>query len=152
MRRKMKFGGFLMVALVAAVFSFTAQAENATSPCGVYDVQGWEPEGDTSSTPDYTGTTIISQRGKVYAFQGMLDDCSYEGIGWADGGRMSFGYRGSDGDVGMLKGDNRNGVWVFQWVALSQADGKPGKEVWLRRKPVDATPDSSPIEPNEVVK
>ncbi|MDD2236008.1 MAG: hypothetical protein PHP44_06245 [Kiritimatiellae bacterium] len=150
MRRRMKFGWIWMLAALA-VFPFTAQAEDAaSSPCGVYDVQGWEPEGDTSSTPDYTGTTIISRRGEAYVFQGMLDDSSYEGIGWVEGGRLTFGYRGSDGDGGMIKGDNRNGVWVCQWVAMSQADGKPGRELWLRRKPVTALPDSASVDAPEV--
>lgn len=150
MRRKINLGGFLMVVLAAAVFSFMAQAEDLASLCGVYDVQGWEPEGDTSSTPDYTGTTIISGRGKVYAYRGMADGNQYEGIGYAEGDRIYFGWRGSDGDAGILKGDNRNGVWVCQWVAMSQAEGKPGKEIWLRRKPMDAPPDPAPVESPEV--
>ena len=103
--------------------------------CGVYNIQGWEPDGDTCSTPDYIGAIELSKKGGYYVYQGSADNFRYEGIGTTEqGGRvLCFAYRGTDGDVGQTRCENKNGIWVCQWISMNTVDGKPGKEIWKKQ-------------------
>lgn len=129
--------------LLVAGLAIQVTAEEALEPdglCGTYEVQGWEPDGDVSSTPDYVGTTIISRRGVAHVFHGKVDAFHFEGIGFYEGNQVHFAYRGSDGDSGIMRGENKNGVWVCQWVSALDAAGKPGREIWKKKAPVPEVP------------
>lgn len=141
MRRRIGYA-VLAMAVSAMMFSGIVRAEEDTL-CGVYDIQGWEPDGDTCSTPDYIGAIELSKKGDVYLYQGSADNIPYEGIGYAEqGGRvLHFAYRGSDGDTGIIRCENMNGIWVCRWVSMGTADGKPGRELWEKHVlPVEAPP------------
>ena len=125
------FGGWMLALFIAAA----AGAEDTNDLCGKYDIQGWEPNGDTCSTPDYIGTSEFSKKGGVYVYRGAVDQVTFEGIGYAEGKTVYFAYRGTDGDSGILRGKNNNGIWVCEWVSANSADGKPGKEIWKKQRP-----------------
>ena len=127
--------GWLGVLVLAGMTTAGAQVADTDDLCGKYDIQGWEPSGDTCSTPDYVGTSEFSKKGSVYVYRGTVDQFTFEGIGYAEGKSVYFAYRGTDGDSGILRGRNNNGIWVCEWVSANSADGKPGKEIWKKQRP-----------------
>lgn len=130
-KRLFHIGCVMMLFLTGAAMA----AVEKSDLCGVYDIQGWEPDGDTCSTPDYIGAIEIAQKGEVYVYEGSADNIRYEGIGFAEqGGRvLLFSYRGGDGETGITRCENMNGVWVCRWVPMGTPDGKPGREIWKKQ-------------------
>ncbi|MFO7597444.1 MAG: hypothetical protein R6W92_14015 [Desulfocurvibacter africanus] len=126
----------LTVLLCLTTLAFTALAEE-TALTGKYNVQGWEPDSESSQTADYAGQAVISVMGEIYAFEATIDGNVYQGAGLYDPETKTLGFAFQDAS------HKETGLTLFKvtskglegrWVYLDSEGKKVGMEIWKKTK------------------
>lgn len=114
--------------LILASAAIPAAAFDAP-PAGPYLVRG----SDTDGGGKYEGSVILTHKGDVYAFEGVVDGQDYRGSGLYDPQNkvLAFAFQGADqGEQGLtlLRWDGN--VLKGRWTYLDNPDGELGMEEW----------------------
>ena len=114
--------------LVLALATGPAAAFDAP-PAGPYSIAGSDTEGGGG----YEGSVILTFKGNVYAFEGVVDGQDYRGSGLYDQKSrvLALAFQGTDqGEMGLTllrwDGTSLKGNWTY----LDNPDGDLGIEEW----------------------
>lgn len=125
----------LFIALTVVGLSGCRSVEKAKRPMvGTFSIAGWESETKTEK-PDYTGQATITNDGKTFYFEGVVDNEKYKGRGLLDpiSGDISFCYRslGKSNAIGCALFHPTCDGFQVKWRDIDASKGG-GEEKWKR--------------------